>query len=331
MRKMFLIYQVVVPVVIIFLTTDCKKEEPAKLAELSTIPVKNFTTVAAVSGGKISSDGGSEILSNGVCWSTSVNPEITDSKTVEAVGLTTPFRSSLSGLTPGTAYHVRAYATNSVDAAYGDDVKFTTYSGSVSDAEGNDYYTTAIGVQVWMASNLNATRYSNGDFIGTTIPEYRDITDDSSPKYQWAPDADEVNVADYGRLYTWDAVTDSRNVCPTGWHVPTDAEWNQLTTFLGGESIAGGKLKETGRTHWLVTTSGATNETSFTALPGGSQEFQIYEGMYFSGLGHRGFWWSSTENTSEDAFYWSIHSENNAVFRNAYNKRNGYSVRCLLD
>ncbi len=310
--------------------TGCKKEEPAKLVELSTIPVKNFTTESAVSGGKIASDGGSEILSDGVCWSTTVNPVITDSKTVEAVGLST-FGSSLSGLTPGTTYHVRAYATNSVGTSYGDDVKFTTYSGSVADVEGNDYYTTVIGVQVWMAENLKTTRYSNGDLIGTTDPVTLDINAEVAPKYQWAHNGDESNVAAYGRLYTWDAVTDSRNVCPTGWHLPSDAEWNQLTTFLGGKSVAGGKLKETGRTHWLVTTPGATNETSFTALPGASRDFYYEEGSYFSGLGDRGNWWSSTENSSADAFRWSIHSESNGIFRDPYDKRFGFSVRCLQD
>jgi uncharacterized protein (TIGR02145 family) len=329
MKKVLLIYQVVIPAVILLFTTGCKKEEPAKLVELSTISVKNFTTVTAVSGGKISSDGGSEILSNGVCWSTTVNPVITDSKTVDAVGLS-PFGSTLSGLTPGTTYHVRAYATNSVGTAYGDDVKFKTYSGSVIDAEGNDYYTTVIGDQVWMAKNLKTTTYRNGDLIETTDPATLDITAESSPKYQWAPNADEGNVASYGRLYTWDAVTDSRNVCPTGWHVPTDAEWNQMATFLGGGSVAGSKLKEIDRTHWKISI-GATNETSFTALPGGSREFYDDEGSYFTGLGERGNWWSSTENSSADAFLWSIHAEHSGVFRNPYDKRWAFSVRCLMD
>jgi uncharacterized protein (TIGR02145 family) len=337
MKKGFSIYQVVVTVVILFLTTDCKKEEtakkeePAKLAVLSTIPATNFTTITAASGGNITSDGGSEILTNGVCWSTTANPVITDSKTVDAVGSDT-FVSSLSGLAAGTTYHVRAYATNSAGTAYGADMICTSYSGSVTDEEGNDYYTIAIGVQLWMAENLKTTRYSNGDLIGTTTPATLDITKEATPKYQWAQDGDESNVAVYGRLYTWDAVTDSRNVCPTGWHVPTDAEWTNLTTFLGGEGEAGGKLKESGKTHWSGRYTGTTNETGFTALPGGSR-FYYYDGEAlvgpFSGLGH-GSWWSSTENSTSDAYGRNISSANE-VFRYSHDKWEGLSVRCVKD
>ena len=113
----------------------------------------------------------------------------------------------------------------------------------------------------------------------------------ATPKYQWAYDGNESNVATYGRLYTWYAVTDSRNVCPTGWHVPTDAEWTTLTTFLGGENVAGGKLKETGTTHWTTPNTGATNETGFTALPSG---YRYIDGTFLT-IFSMGIWWSSTE------------------------------------
>src|SRR5688500_14669040 len=117
---------------------------------------------------------------------------------------------------------------------------------TVTDIEGNVYHTVTIGTQVWMAENLKTTKYRNGDLIGTTIPATLDISSESAPKYQWAYNGEESIVATYGRLYTWYAVTDSRNVCPTGWHVPSDAEWTTLTTYLGGESVAGDKLKENG-------------------------------------------------------------------------------------
>ena len=111
------------------------------------------------------------------------------------------------------------------------------------------YTTVTIGTQVWMAENLKTTKYSNGDSIGTTSPATLDISIESAPKYQWAYDGNESNVTTHGRLYTWYTVTDSRNVCPIGWHLPTDAEWSTLTTYLGGEGVAANKkLSDTGRT-----------------------------------------------------------------------------------
>jgi len=144
-------------------------------------------------------------------------------------------------------------------------------NNKITDVDGNVYTSVTIGTQVWMVENLKTTKYSNGDLIGTTTPATLDISGESTPKYQWAYDGNESNVATYGRLYTWYAVTDIRGVCPIGWHVPTDAEWTTLSIFLGGDNVAGGKLKETGTTHWTTPNIEATNETDFTALPGGSR------------------------------------------------------------
>ena len=121
--------------------------------------------------------------------------------------------------------------------------------GTVVDIDGNSYKTVKIGSQEWMAENLKTTKYRNGDSIKTTIPSTLDLTNETSPKYQWAYGGIESNVATYGRLYTWYAVTDSRNVCPIGWHIPSDSEWTILTNYLGGINTAGGKMKEIGTTH----------------------------------------------------------------------------------
>lgn len=109
-----------------------------------------------------------------------------------------------------------------------------------------------IGTQVWMVENLKTTKYNNGDFIGTTSPTTLNIEAESSPKYQWAYDSNENNVSTYGRLYTWFATTDSRNICPTGWHIPTDAEWTTLVNFLGGENEAGNNLNEIGHNYDFI-------------------------------------------------------------------------------
>jgi len=171
------------------------------------------------------------------------------------------------------------YPTDEQDAAtkaYVDELKEIIYdelldagmNGVVKDVDGNSYKTIKIGNQIWMAENLKTTHYANGDAIpdGTGAG---DISGETDPKYWFAYVDDLNNVTTYGRLYTWYTVIDSRNVCPDGWHVPTDTEWTTLTDYLGGTSVAGGKLKETGTTHWTTPNTGATNETGFTALPGG--------------------------------------------------------------
>jgi len=197
---------------------------------------------------------------------------------------------------------------------------------TVKDIDGNVYKTVTIGKQVWMKENLKTTKYRNGDLIGTTTPATFHIVEESTPKYQWASDGNESNVATYGRLYTWYAVTDKRKLCPTGWHVPTDTEWTTLTTYLGGESVAGGKLKETGTAHWKSPNSGATNESGFTALPSGSR----YLNGTFPVIGYSGYWWSSALS-SGSAYYWSVEYNNSSVHRDYDPKHDGFSVRCLRD
>jgi uncharacterized protein (TIGR02145 family) len=194
---------------------------------------------------------------------------------------------------------------------------------TVTDIDGNVYKTVIIGAQVWMAENLKTTKYGNGDQIVTTTS---DISGESSPKYQWAF-GDDVNNADtYGRLYTWFAATDVRSVCPTGWHVPTDIEWETLKLYLGGDSIAGGKLKETGTTHWQTPNSGATNEVKFNVLPAG---YRNYTGSFVS-LQLSSYIWSSSQNpTPEWSWGQRIGYNDGILLRGGYYKQSGASVRCI--
>jgi uncharacterized protein (TIGR02145 family) len=201
-------------------------------------------------------------------------------------------------------------------------------SNTIKDGDGTGYTSIKIGTQIWMAGNLKTTRYSNGDLIGTTTPSSRNIESESSPKYQWAYDGNESNVQTYGRLYTWYAAADSRNVCPVGWHLPTDAEWTTLISFLGGEYVAGDKLKESGLTHWLTPNTGANNSSRFTALPGG---FRYQAGAY-EDIGNYGHWWSSTDASSGYAWFRTLNYVNSNTGRaNHLNKQNGFSIRCIKD
>ena len=191
-----------------------------------------------------------------------------------------------------------------------------------TDVDGNNYPVVNIGTQVWMAENLKTTKYQNGDLIETTTPATLDITGETTPKYQWAYNGNEDNVIPMGRLYTYYAITDDRGICPAGWHMPSDQEWTILTTYLGGTGIAGGKLKETGTVHWTGTNIGATNETGFTAIPGGLRTFDGYF-MYIAR------WWSSTEVNSGSAYGRTMNGYNDDVTRNSLDKKDGNAMRCL--
>lgn len=198
---------------------------------------------------------------------------------------------------------------------------------TVTDIDGNVYNTVTIGKQVWMKENLKVTRYRNGNAIGTTTPATLNISGKTSPKYQWAYDGNKSNVAVYGRLYTWYAATDSRGLCPAGWHLPTDAEWTTLTTFLGGKAVAGGKMKEAGTAHWANPNADATNISGWTALLGGDRDIS----GAFNNIGNYGLWWSATELDAADAWYRNLFFSNGYAYRNNGRKDFGFSVRCVRD
>jgi len=172
-----------------------------------------------------------------------------------------------------------------------------------------------------MVENLKTTSYNDG----TAIPLVTDNTawsNLSTPGYCWYNNDAATYKVTYGALYNWYTVNTGK-LCPTGWHVPTDAEWTTLTTYLGGESIAGGKLKETGTSHWDSPNTGATSETGFTALPGG---LRYYDGT-FDGLGYYGLWWGATE----DAWGQGVGYDYIDVTRGSSDKSYGFSVRCVRD
>lgn len=302
-----------------------KKEVIDPLAVLTTTEASIVTENSAKSGGTITSDAGSAISARGVCWSTSVNPTISNSKSTDGNGIGT-FTSVISGLTIGTTYYVRAYATNSAGTSYGNAYTFKTLvaATSIMDYDGNTYKTVNIGSQTWMAENLKTTKYRTGEDISYVVADttWKKAAFGSYCNYNNDP----ANATKYGRLYNWKAVNDVRKIAPEGWHIPTAAEWETLISYSGGENGAGIKLKEIGTTNWDYS-SGVTNESKFTALPGGSRD----DAGAFALVSKTGYWWSATENNSTTAFLRKMYSDDNSVPNDFKLKAYGLSVRCVKD
>jgi uncharacterized protein (TIGR02145 family) len=293
---------------------------------LTTAAVSGVTETTATCGGFIYLDGGATVTIRGVCWRTDSIPTVSDSKTIDGLGVG-GFTSAVNGLAPGTPYYIRAYATNSAGTGYGGIAPFRTVdsSGTVTDIDSNIYITVKIGDQWWMAENLRVTHYRNGN----AIPNVTDSSDWSG-LYAGAYceyDNNPANAATYGRLYNWYSIYLSGIIAPEGWHVPSDAEWRTLANYLGNDTTAGGKLKEAGTAHWSSPNTGATNETRFTALPAGvrldyGSFLDIHSGTAF---------WSVTQNADHGAFYRSLNYNNAEFIRNFRPLRDGVSIRCVKD
>ena len=208
----------------------------------------------------------------------------------------------------------------------------------ITDYDGNVYQTVQIGNQVWMSENLKTTHYANG----TAIPLVEDSLEWDNMGYTDKAycyyDNSSSNKDTYGALYNWAAAMNGassssanpsgvQGVCPDGWHLPSDTEWTELTDYLGGLDVAGGKMKETGTVHWVSPNTGATNSSGFTALPGG------YRHMIgnFSIIGWQAFFWSSTEGNSGNAWYRILSWGYSGVYSDYFYKETGFSVRCLRD
>lgn len=167
-------------------------------------------------------------------------------------------------------------------------------NGTVMDIDGNVYHTVSIGTQVWMVENLRTTKYRDGTSIPNVIgnSSWSALT---TGAYCWYDNDVTTNKATYGALYNGYAVYDNRNIAPQGWHVATDVEWATLETFLGGPFLAGGKLKESGTTHWLTPNQNANNESGFSGLPAGNRS--PGDGNFYT-LGHSGWWWMHFSNSN---------------------------------
>jgi uncharacterized protein (TIGR02145 family) len=255
-----------------------------------------------------------------------------------ATGSASPI--TVTGLTNGTAYTFTVTATNANGTGPASSAS-NSVTLPLTDEDGNVYNTVTIGTQVWMKENLKTTKYNNGDLIGTTTPINKDISIENTPKYQWPCGNNESNVTTYGRLYTWYAVTDSRNICPAGWHLPTDAEWSTLTDYLTNNGYGYGGSGSTIAKSMAATagwqTSGnagdvgndqaSNNSSHFNALPSGFHEITGGVGQFITNC----YWWSSTGYDTRNNWTLEISYNRALVDRNWYSNQSGLSVRCIRD
>jgi uncharacterized protein (TIGR02145 family) len=316
---------------------------------ITTTSATSITNTSAVSGGNITSDGGSAIVEHGVCWSTTANPTIANTHTSDgnSVGV---FTSNITGLIAGTLYYVRAYATNANTTGYGNQITITASGGgsgsggcaggptTVTDIDGNVYNVVSIGNQCWMKENLKTTRYKNGVSIPTGLSEvqWQTTTNGAFAIYNDSAKYDSI----YGKLYNWYAVEDPNGLCPTGWHEPEDWEWNVLIKTIDPNAdtscfpcnqsqLAGWDMKEIGLAHWVSPNTAANNISGFTGLPGGMRRSGqvIYED-----IGQSGYWWStSTISSTGGAYARGLNYYSGYVYYSSPLKYFAFSVRCVRD
>ena len=317
--------------------------------EVQTWSAFNVGAYKAESGGDISSNGGEEVTARGICWSTDRLPDLTDNFTSDGTG-SGGFESLMSPLKPYTLYHMRAYATNSIGTAYGVEMAFITLwdNAMLEDFDGNAYETVQIGDQVWMAENLRSEHYSDGSSLVLVEQdnEWMDLEPDvkAFSIYENSPDMFDT----YGNLYSWAAAMNGeassdevpsgiQGVCPDGWHLPSEEEWKELEYHLGMSKLIavdigwrgyeeGGMLKQTGTDLWEEPNEMATNETGFTALPGG---FRDADGLFRANGTFTAFW--SASANEEGAWLRGLHAGRGEMLHKPYEVKYGFSVRCVKD
>ena len=296
------------------------------LAIVTTSEPSLIMATYAECGGNVLADGGENVTEYGMCWSLSESPTIADSIKIVGTGLAN-FKTTLNNLTPDTTYYVRAYAKNLHGVSYGEQISFKTLLVDpeiVTDADGNLYHTVKIGNQTWMVENLKTTKFNDGTDIPNVTDGYQWIGL-STPGYCWANNNIQ-NKAVYGALYNHYAVSTGK-LAPAGWHVPTESDWQILTTYLGGNTLAGAALKQTGFLNWMSPNTGATNSSGFTALPGGYRSPVTGD---FININTRAVLWGATELNGLSGRYIIENNSTNTDF-SYYVKTFGFSVRCIKD
>jgi uncharacterized protein (TIGR02145 family) len=288
--------------------------------QLLLFDAKNVTNTSAIFESRIQSKGEGTIGEYGFCWSTLSNPTITSNKVICTSKDGINFSFSNYGLTKNTTYFVRSFAYNEAGISYSNQIECLTLNQPDIVLE-----TVKIGFQNWTSKNLDISTYRNGDPIryASTLQEWLDASTKGEGAwcfYNNDPKYGEI----YGKLYNWYAVNDPRGLAPVGHHIPSDAEWSVLTEYLGGDNIAGKKLKST--TGWQNDGNG-DNTSGFDGLPGG---YYKPNGSFYM-IEEEGHWWSSTENDTLSARRRDLNYRDSRSVKYPCNKNFGLSVRCLRD
>ncbi|MBK8805271.1 MAG: fibrobacter succinogenes major paralogous domain-containing protein [Bacteroidales bacterium] len=299
------------------------------IATIETKPISYITEITAVSGGNITDNGKSVIITMGLVWSDTENPTIENNigKSIDKTE-NTSYVSSINGLKANTTYYVRAYAINNKGIAYGNQVSFLTpndgTSGSITDIYGNVYQTIKIGNQIWMAENLKTTSLNDN----TVLPNIEDNTvwkNQTSSAYSSINNDLELLKKGYGYMYNLYAV-ETGKLCPSGWHIPTEADWTALFLEVGKLESAN-MLKQAGNSEWNFPNSDVTNKYGFTALPTGGRGT---DGTFFA-FGGGGFFWSIELDNTNPAYFNFTCDYPQASSMSVPFKNYGSTVRCIKD
>ncbi len=296
---------------------------------VTTGQVTGVTNNSAICAGTVTYSGGAPVLEKGICWSQTPDPDLDDSHASVSAGTDT-YTCTLTGLSSGSRYYARAYVKNEVGTGYGEQVVFNT---KVTDIEGNMYGTVYIGNQVWMTENLRTTRLNDDTQIPNIIDNDEWISVSTSA-YCWYNN-DKTFKPTYGALYNWFTIN-SGKLCPAGWHVPSDTEFNSLEIALGMQADQshvwgwrgtnhGFKMKN--NTGWGENGNG-NNSSGFSAIPGG---YRFGADGTFVFQTTITYWWASTENDADRGWYRRLDSASDQVYRASTSKKGGKYVRCVKD
>ena len=326
---------------VIMITPGCHKDNTTTQIDVKTTSGSFIGQGWATLNGTVNAAGSQAIVSFEYDSTTTYKFEVPGNPDTITGNEVVYSRAGIQGLKPNKSYNFRIKVITPDGILYGSNATFTTSKttksytvfnpsltyGSVSDIDGHTSKTIKIGTQTWMAENLRSTKYNDG----TNIPFLNYPSDwsqvSTSPGYSWYNN----DSVDYGGLYNYYvisyAVNNNKNVCPAGWHVASDSEWGQLSDYLGGESVAGSKMKETGITHWTSPNSSATNVSGFTAIPSG---YRSASGSY-NGVTKNTYWWTSSEMSTTEAYCRTINSNFNSLEKTNSYKKTGLSIRCIKD
>lgn len=337
--------------VLFLLLVSCQENDEVpnpnpQVISLFAYEARNITCTSAIIDVTIANPGGLELGNRGICWSTSPVPTIADSVQLWGTGEGS-FSVLLDSLQNNTLYYARPFVIEDETTYYGNQMTFSTSTencaqdffntsltyGTLTDIDGHIYKTIQIGSQRWMAENLRTSRYANGDLIPVYVEsaDWGSQTGGAGISYNNQPHLD----CSYGKLYNWYTTIDTRNVCPTGWHVPDSNEWRGLTIYLDpaadlttGDNNAGLKMKTANNAYWTTFPENPTNSSGFSAVTAPAR----LEGMYYSLPSDDAYFWSSNESAANRGYNVKLSAGSPDFFAPyGFPKTNGLSLRCVQD